>query len=492
MQAQPISRRLPATTFQHHALKTASLRPLGRVAFTQTSAHASASQQPPQSSPHDDPSNERDRYTSDGHRTYRKRLDNGISKRSLPLPPIMDPIALAARERWTEPKKPAPQRQTLTPFQRKLYANPYARALETPVRVDRTTSGLPSFFYLAVHPTPHPTTSEFWVLPLSLSAAGSPANNNPTTSPSPSPTAYVTLRHAHLARLSLPGKRDSEWKSAINTRVHTKVQAIAHSNNNNSSNSNSNGNGRPASDAEPSHMRQRGHRVPEQELVWREDMAAVVGDLLRRVAFRRLQYGFSRPRGGGVLGRIPGVGETEAASLPARLGAMASSSGGGDTIGAVLFLKALASPATRDVQQRVRQALHDGDALVDSLAKIRDTTRRSLNEKPLPRMVGGWDTGGPRLRVDVLYAGLEYGSVRFGVGGSTETETTAGEGQGREEEREVPVYDLVELLGEEKLRELVGGTAWEGEAAVVLWEKETTVGVHHALMQLQDYVIDTV
>ncbi|KAL1633398.1 hypothetical protein SLS58_011122 [Diplodia intermedia] len=417
----------------------------------------------------------------------------------------MDPVALAARERWTEPKKTASRQQDLTPFQRKLYANPYAHALSTPVRADRTSAALPTFFYLALHPTPHPTTSESWILPLELSAAADPPRKSKSSTPndtepqrqqnnpSNSPTAYVALRRQHLHNIRHDRKKD-QWQQVVNTRVQVKMRAAAEAgriaaadkNDNNNNNNDdddddddddSGGSGGSARRRrkDQTHMRQHGHRVAQQTMIWREDLDSVVHALLQRVAYRRLDHAFSRPRGGGVLARIPTATATADPSLPARLAALPDADA---VVGAVLFLRPLTSAAVRDAQRRVREALENGDALVEQLVKVQEAARRGLGEKAPPRVQGGWEPGGPRMQPGVLYAPLGYAGVRYRVG---------------EEEREVPVYDLVELLGEERLRELVAGTAWEGEAAVVLrGEKNTTIGVHHALMQLQDYVIDTV
>ena len=59
--------------------------------------------------------------TQDGHRTLRVRKGNNPP---LPIPPVLDPIVLSERNRWTE-KKPQPKHDELTPFQQKLYQNPY-------------------------------------------------------------------------------------------------------------------------------------------------------------------------------------------------------------------------------------------------------------------------------------------------------------------------------------------------------------------------------
>jgi len=51
------------------------------------------------------------------------RLRRG-SNRPLPLPPALKPVATPATTRWKE-HKPDPDLDNLTPFQKKLYQNPY-------------------------------------------------------------------------------------------------------------------------------------------------------------------------------------------------------------------------------------------------------------------------------------------------------------------------------------------------------------------------------
>ena len=62
-----------------------------------------------------------------GHQTFRVRRDGT----TLPLPPILDPIRIAARTRWEQPKS-RPDLNNLTPFQQKLYACSYGLSLATP------------------------------------------------------------------------------------------------------------------------------------------------------------------------------------------------------------------------------------------------------------------------------------------------------------------------------------------------------------------------
>ncbi|KAL1623978.1 hypothetical protein SLS56_008030 [Neofusicoccum ribis] len=354
------------------------------------------SKQAPQRSPHeaDEADDESNKYTSDGFTTYRMRTG---SKRALPLPPLMDPIALAARERWTEPKKPAPAAKDLSPFQQKLYQSPYGKPYSHPPRAPATSNKLP--------------------------------------------TTYVALRRAHIRLLTT--QRGDRWRSAVNLRAHEKL-------------------GRGA----------------DRALVWRDDMDALVLRALRSAAFRRLQYGFGKPRGGGVLSRLPGPHPSLGAAL-ARV----------PDAGALLFLHPVTGAAAGAAAAAVRRCLERGDQLVDEVARVREFTRKGLKVPLVPRGQGVLETRGPRLRPEVLYAALDYPTVRYRRGEYGEGESGGGVALGG---REIPVYDLTELLGAEKLGELVKGTAWESEGAVVLREKHTTIGAHQALMQLQDYVIESV
>ena len=60
---------------------------------------------------------------SDGTKTLRLRQHGN---RSLPLPPLMDPIAIEAKERYKKPKaEPNSGEQVMSDFQRELAANPY-------------------------------------------------------------------------------------------------------------------------------------------------------------------------------------------------------------------------------------------------------------------------------------------------------------------------------------------------------------------------------
>ena len=63
--------------------------------------------------------------SEDGLRTYRVRQHGN---RGLPLPAIMDPVAIRAKERHKEPKlRVEDQQGTLTELQKELRSNPYGK-----------------------------------------------------------------------------------------------------------------------------------------------------------------------------------------------------------------------------------------------------------------------------------------------------------------------------------------------------------------------------
>lgn len=87
--------------------------------------------------------------------------------RQLPISPLMDPKAMAAREKHKLPKLPPSKTPTL--FQEQLAKNPYAQALATPVRQCQVTNTrLPKYFLQDFELMAHPDTREPWWVPTSL------------------------------------------------------------------------------------------------------------------------------------------------------------------------------------------------------------------------------------------------------------------------------------------------------------------------------------
>jgi hypothetical protein len=56
----------------------------------------------------------------DAHQSFRERKHG----KPLPLPPLLDEVVLAERSRWEQPKA-KPDVNKFTPFQKKLWENPY-------------------------------------------------------------------------------------------------------------------------------------------------------------------------------------------------------------------------------------------------------------------------------------------------------------------------------------------------------------------------------
>jgi hypothetical protein len=100
-----------------------------------------------------------------------KTAPHTICKRPpLPISPLMDPDAIAAKEKWVA-RKSRPSKKP-EDFQRMLAKNPYARALATPLRRCQLTSkALPSFFLQDFNLMAHPETGIPWYVPRSLALA---------------------------------------------------------------------------------------------------------------------------------------------------------------------------------------------------------------------------------------------------------------------------------------------------------------------------------
>ncbi|KAF4627781.1 hypothetical protein G7Y89_g10370 [Cudoniella acicularis] len=84
----------------------------------------------------------------------------------LPVSPLMDPAFLAARQERQKPKAAPRSKLELTPFQRKLWKNPYALALATPVRLCQLTRvAMPKFFLQGFELMAHPETGWPYFVP---------------------------------------------------------------------------------------------------------------------------------------------------------------------------------------------------------------------------------------------------------------------------------------------------------------------------------------
>ncbi|EOA89579.1 hypothetical protein ACJQWK_02399 [Exserohilum turcicum] len=177
----------------------------------------------------------------DDYHTVRLRQDK--QAKELPLPPLLDPLVLEQRSRF-EQKKERPQVADFTPTQRRLWENPFAHALASPVRQCRATFiSLPVAFLTSLHPRPHPTTQDPWLLPVALTTARKHLG----------PPYRFLGRHLVTAYL---GKKKA-WEKGLYSRMSEKLGA---------------------------------HNM--KNLVWREDMHDFILEMLRKKLSNSLGWYF--------------------------------------------------------------------------------------------------------------------------------------------------------------------------------------------------------
>ncbi|KAL1654365.1 hypothetical protein SLS61_002965 [Didymella pomorum] len=341
--------------------------------------------------------------TRNVQRTFIRRKDG---KKDLPLPPLLDPAVLAQRSQH-EVKKEKPKFADFTPFQRKLWESPFAHALASPVRECRYTSTYqPSALLTTLHTRPHPTTSDPWLLPVSLTTKSTQLG--------------VPLRFLSRQAIATQLGKKKAWEKALYPRMFDRLSG-----------------------------------AEVKNLVWREDMPSFILDLLRTRLVSALSWNFS------FRGRLIPV----ASPLSAHIEHV-------DDVSSVLYFGSLRSRAD-EAQERcetITSELEKWSAYFaqyfgshfDPHAKV-GATHKTPYWYPGPLI--------PRMQPRLQFPPLEY-------------HTTVWRG------RAVPVYSLVDLLGEEKARELIEGpkSKYAEHKCVVMKGARHNVPVETQLMQLQTYV----
>ncbi|KAF3047486.1 hypothetical protein E8E12_008595 [Didymella heteroderae] len=335
--------------------------------------------------------------TPKAHRTFIRRKDG---KKDLPLPPLLDPVVLAQRSQH-EGKKEQPKFADFTPFQRKLWENPFAHALASPVRECRYTSTFqPSALLTTLHIRPHPTTSDPWLLPVSLT----------TTSTQLGLPFRFLSRQLIAAQL---GKKKA-WEKSLYPRMFERLSG-----------------GEAA------------------RLVWREDMPSLVLDLMRARLVSALSWNFS------FRGRLIPVSSPLAEHVE-----------GVEDVSSVLYFGSLRS--------RADEAQEECESITAELEKWSHYFGQSFGKHFDPHAKDGvthkapyWYQAPlvPRMQPRLQFPELEY-------------RTTTWRGQ------RVPVYSLVDLLGEDKARELILGpkSKYAEHGCVVMKRARHNVPVETLLM----------
>ncbi|KAF2259954.1 hypothetical protein CC78DRAFT_536691 [Lojkania enalia] len=354
----------------------------------------------------------------DGHQSFRIRKDG---TKSLPLPPVLDPVVLSERSRWEQPKA-RPDVKKFAPFQRKLWENPYglpsltaanitnaeltgrlAHALASPVRQCRCTQVyLPSFLMISLHPKPHPETSQPWLLPVSL-----------TTSPKLS-TPYRFLGRKLVAEEL---HRKASWRNSIHHRFENKYGNI-------------------------------------EKMVWREDMPQLIISLLQRSLLNKLRWHFKQS------------GQLIACDSP-----HSSDIKGIDDVSCILFFGTLKTRADA-IQTRAAKIRNAVELLANEYAdghkKLLDPHLRTPEPRHKPP---SWWKGPmvPHLQPRLWFPPLEFNTTKW-------------------RGRDIAVYSLYDLLGEENLRQLIQDTRFEVARCVAMKRGRHNVPVELLLMQSQAFV----
>lgn len=155
--------------------------------------------------------------SDDGSRTLRVRKDGN---RNLPLSPVMDPVAVEARERHKKPKSPPSKKEeTLSAFSRELEKNEFARALATPVRrCNVTRARLPSHFLLPFV-AKIPPAEELRPVPGEAQNAQSKSTLKPAVLFKPQVPASYALATEHVVEELERGK----WTTLVTERLKRRL-----------------------------------------------------------------------------------------------------------------------------------------------------------------------------------------------------------------------------------------------------------------------------
>ncbi|KAF2200620.1 hypothetical protein GQ43DRAFT_373376 [Delitschia confertaspora ATCC 74209] len=334
----------------------------------------------------------------DGHRTLRLRR-NG---KPLPLPPLLDPVVLRERGRWEQPKS-RPDIAKLTPFQQKLYQNPYAHALAvTPRQCGLTSVLLPKTFMLTLRAEPHPETSDPWMLPLELSSSH-PSSEQP---------ARVVSQYFALKFL-----QRTNWSKIMSPRFKEKLRNKLH------------------------------------KLVWREDLPDLILSLLQKNVVGKLRWHMEKPGNRLVACASPHKLDLEPI----------------EDVSCVLYLDSLQTPAD-ELQEKAEAIVAKVEAMISQLVKkfgkVLDPHAAAGTHHPPP-----WFRGPvvPHLQPRKRFAPLRFSTADW-------------------RGRRVALYSLHDMLGEEKMRELVRGTQFEKATCIVIKGERNNIKPQMLLMQLQAFL----
>lgn len=182
-------------------------------------------------------------------------------------------------------------------------------------------------------------------------------------------------------------------------------------------------------------------------ILWRKDMDEFVLELLQDSVVRSLRWGLQHPKAGLVVRCDDGASGVE------------------NTDGAACLLYQQAVKSHLDLEAQIDKHISTAQSLSAKVASIELGIRRQnkleidglLLRKP------------PLMRTTASRPPARYPSVPY-------------------KDRIIPVYSLTDLLGEEKMGELLKDTAFEDARAIVVKEGNLTTNAQMALLRLQEYM----
>ncbi|KAF2272466.1 uncharacterized protein EI97DRAFT_436957 [Westerdykella ornata] len=354
------------------------------------------------------------------HRTHRI-LKTG---ETLPLPPLLDPLVLEQRSKWTQPKKP-PDAKTFTPFQKKLYATPYAHMLASPVRQCRLTHILlPSDLLLSLHARNHPGTTDPWILPVSATTTTKKKEKQQLGAPFRFINRQVVLEELGRRR---------KWAHSMGPRFEEAVG-----------------------------------KTRLSKIVWREDMVDFVLGLMRKRVLGALRWGFGR------VGQYVPVASPRTVDLEGMMTQKGNGNGNGNgkgvDVSCVLVLGTLKTHA-EDLQARCKRISDTLKELATSTAEILRPYLDPHRQKGVTHHPPWWYRGPlvPTLQPRLWIPPLEFKTTVCGG-------------------KKVPVYSLCDLLGEENLNELLADSKFKDDKCLVIPRGRHNVPVETLLMELQAFL----
>jgi hypothetical protein len=185
-----------------------------------------------------------------------------------------------------------------------------------------------------------------------------------------------------------------------------------------------------------------------KNLKWRKDMDEIVLDLLQKAVVKSLRWGLQHPKAGLVARCDEGASAMNNIDGVACLFYQ-------NTINTYVELEALADKLVHECHY-----FHHRVTSIEAVGRRKRGPSEGVHTSiPHP----------PALDIKHSHPPAPYPSARY-------------------KDRIVPVYSLMDLLGEQKTRELLKETSFEDARAVVVKEGNLTTNAQMALLKLQEYM----